>query len=1656
MKTASPILESLEPRIAPAGVVFTNGANLLSAGDQGYLSEADSDGDATMLVKVTGGKAKVFWDAETSQIKGISVSNGANIEIWGNVDGDIVTNLQNSGFLSDSNSDMSDGLDGGKLLGSSIAGIKTNAYFDSHGNAQNGDIGRIIAGGSISNVNLNGRLNGIYAGDGIFDAIETATSSDLAEGNAATSFTYVLGENYDTSGHANISTMTLTMGNASLVSGASINGLSFSSGINIQIFAGDGTDGATGSNGGSISKVDFVGGIVDTTINAGFFEGKSYSVSSGDGGNGTLGNGGSGGSINGITEIGSGGDVFIHAGLGGKGDMIKGKGGTGGSISNLDLHGGIINYDITAGQGGNGASGGAGGGVSYTNISAQGPISLSGPFLGTISEGSTHNDFFIINKSTSQMALIDGTNLVSSTLIAPKATGAVDAITVDLNGDDYLDVVVIYSDESLGILINKGAAATLDDAFVYGDVKDIGFEPFKVLAGDFLGDGGNPELAIISTNKIQTTVTLYSATDPTSAANFDSNPNLFKSLVLKKGNLVDAAGGGSPGGQQMQFNPYETTLHSDLVLAFADGTLQGVFSNGEGTTDKPFVFTTKDAPKTTVAGGLRDIDFNFAEWSETESSQALAVVNKGGTTAYVVTIAPLPPPEPVEGEPTPAPSKIFAFTVQSPLPVPSGSGTLLQASWTESSLTSSDTDISTLLLLSSNFSTSKFLLYNNYSGGSMQFMSSVNSDYLLNSTSNNFLFTSTANSYIFTTGNATIAVAREGVLPEQGPVVAITPFPLLFEGMNLQITSGDGGTGTTGSGGNGGDLKSLNFDASTAEITAGHGGISTSGAGGNGGSINNSASFRTATATIIPSMSAAEELSVEAGNGASVSGSGMSSKGGNGGSITGVTFTTTGFYTVIIEPSGAKIVYVLGSATMTAGNGGNSESLSAGTGGSISSTKVFDARNITLNAGMGGSGTVSAKATGGNGGSINGLVGGDSAEKAEDEKTRFITGSVYAYAGIGGNSDLARAGSGGNISSINVQNMDNSNSDPAVQQEQDLILEAGNGGTSGGLDKAANGGTGGSVSGVTSENTNIKPTMTAGNGGDANGGVGGTGGSLANLKYIGGIINLASGNGGISTSGTGGSGGALTGIKTEIVGSGHMEITSGAGGTSTSGIGGNGGTLSNIFLKLDPADKAALDETLGVTIASGNGGSGARGGNGGLISAVYCEGVYSNAANDGFLTVIDSIAMKFVSGKGGDGSTAEGGNGGSINFTKTLLGLSQIDEHSINANFLPSDEALRVFAGDGGNGATKGGTGGSISGLKSANVKNSLGDSIPTNLLGSALLQSGNGGNGGSGDAGAGGSITGAKLSVERHGTDLTGNLQVLTGTGGLSIAGKGGLGGAILNSSFTAVNGSNDDGYGLLLQTGNGGNGGKGGGAGGNLSTVTVSSTSLGLNGTNSDIYCAVLVAGNGGDGTGAVKSLGGAGGSILGLNQLKDNYSVINLIQAGSGGDSSVDAAGGVGGSVSNVKSSGTIGAQIARAIPSDPGIRQGLFNTIATSTLIDDLIPDNAPIQDHHQGIFAGLGGTGLARGANGSVSNISAPAIAAIGAANLFGDLESAAAVSKIATLLLGYDIDNDGAYDVGDGYVSATKFDINKDLVSLDPEIVSTTSLIAHTTPFVNP
>ena len=100
-----------------------------------------------------------------AQITGISVGPGASLEIHGNVFGDIIANLTASGRLSDSDNNPANGEDGGVLLPNNILGIKTFPISSQAGNVTN-----IITGGSISNVNISGAIEGIYAGDGVFRA----------------------------------------------------------------------------------------------------------------------------------------------------------------------------------------------------------------------------------------------------------------------------------------------------------------------------------------------------------------------------------------------------------------------------------------------------------------------------------------------------------------------------------------------------------------------------------------------------------------------------------------------------------------------------------------------------------------------------------------------------------------------------------------------------------------------------------------------------------------------------------------------------------------------------------------------------------------------------------------------------------------------------------------------------------------------------------------------------------------------------------------------------------------------------------------------------------------------------------------------------------------------------------------------------------------------------------------------------------------------------------------------------------------------------------------------------------------------------------------------------------------------------------------------
>lgn len=1613
-------LEALEERIAPASVVLSQGGNLLSTGDEGKLSLGEP---SAVLVKVLGGKALVFWDAQNKLIKGISVTAGANLEIHGNVSGDIVTNLLSSGSLTDSDNNPANGLDGGKLLASTINGVAVTSFIDQTGNIQSGNVGRIVAGGAISNIKVSGALGGVFSGDGIFDAVATSTSPTLAQSTPATVYTYEIGFDFDSSGPLNATAMSLTKANATFAAGAAIKNVGFTSGQNVQIFSGDGFDGVAGSRaaGALISNVHFVATTVDAAVTANFFQGKSLTISAGDGGGGAA-SGGVGGAISDIADGGTSGDVVIHSGVGGSGVT---NGGAGGKITLLDLRGTPHNYLVQAGDGGAGGTNGGAGGIVVNNniasISSSQFITLAGDFHSDFTDGpktDAERGFFVVNRSSGEMVLIAGDTLNTiPPLILPKAANPVDAILTDLNADNFLDVVVAYNDGHFGVLINDQV-----DGFRYSVASLGGLIPTKVIAGDFLGVGGLPELTFIAATGSTTTMQMFEITAPLALAGadpasaFSSDPTLIKPFTYSRGDMVDAAGGSFPlstlGALRL-----DTDARDDLLLAFRDGRVQGVYATGSATLADPFTFTVGTgklaAPFATLGGGIRDIDFNFAKDA---TQQRLALVNSGGANAYIATLG---------AATLTAPATITISKTPLPLPDTGPVGSIYQAQWTNSLLDTKDTKSTSLTLLASQGTASSLLAYDT----SFALKNVYNQDFLVNAVANNFLVasktkTGEADSFIFTTPSAVLALAFQKTLPT-GSSLVFGDIALPFAAKSATVLAGDGGAATKGAGGLGGSIVSLNLDSGSADVLAGDGGTSASKAGGNGGSIDNSKSFKTVgKILVLPGLSSSADLTVAAGDGATVTGAGTAAKGGNGGNV--------------------RSLLLLDSTTLdvAAGTGGSSKGGAAGAGGFLDSITIYNAGDITMSAGDGGNGDTSMQASGGKGGGISKLTMGS----ASTTDGNAVTGDVNIAAGTGGGSALAKGGNGGSVSTFVAGN--------SLKALGVFFISAGSGGSTSGTVTSASGGVGGGITGVTLNGVAGNIALSASAGGSAVMGPAGNGGSLSKIvSSKSGVLSALGGDGGLATGfgskGKGGNGGTVNGITAEMVASGYSNLVGGSGGSSVGAAGGSGGAVSNVSLQLNPANSGGADETLGVTVRTGNGGSGASGGAGGLLSLFQAKGIYDEP--NGVQTVINSIALRLIGGDGGDGSKTGGGAGGSIRLSKTLEGISHIDLQSTNPNFLPTDEGLRALAGTGGDGLSKGGSGGLVSGVKVVNPLSAVGNVIPTNLLGGAYVSGGDGGNATNGAAGSGGAVSGLSLGVEGPAGAPTGNLRVQAGDGGSATLGTGGAGGAVTGSKLITIKGNDAAGYATLVMGGDGGGGSLRGGAGGNLGSLITTLPQLGVSNTAPNIYSGVFIAGSGGSGTSALKSPGGAGGNISGISQTQNVYSVINVLQAGSGGNSSADIVGGKGGNISSISTVGSIGAQTARATVGGPQVNLGIYNTVATSTLIDSLVTT----PNVQQGAFAGLGGSGSKDGANGAVSGIKAQTIAAIAAANLSGTFEKAASISTVTTLLLGYDINGSGTYEAGDGFVMSGNNKISG-LNSLNKQLISTAALQANTAPFIIP
>lgn len=305
--------------------------SIVSTGDQ--IKIFSTDGYKSFLQIPKGQMVGFFQDVngdnqvQTNELVGVALGKKTQVSVNGDVNGDIVTNLDASGQLSGSAGNAKQ-----KIVGLNVVGNVT---------------GNIISGGDISGVTVSGNVNSIYAG--------TAANGLV----------------YDFAGPGLITGALTAPAPANKATGASITNVSVLS-VTDRIQAGDGGLKAAG---GSVSLLTFQA------------DANGLTVLSGNGGGGKLATpGGAGGAIDSVTIKGAVDDsanslILIQSGHGG--DNAKAKAGPGGSISgiatslDLPVSSGTIqqsfsllndNILIRAGAGGNGLKAGTGGTVENSTL----------------------------------------------------------------------------------------------------------------------------------------------------------------------------------------------------------------------------------------------------------------------------------------------------------------------------------------------------------------------------------------------------------------------------------------------------------------------------------------------------------------------------------------------------------------------------------------------------------------------------------------------------------------------------------------------------------------------------------------------------------------------------------------------------------------------------------------------------------------------------------------------------------------------------------------------------------------------------------------------------------------------------------------------------------------------------------------------------------------------------------------------------------------------------------------------------------------------------------------------------------------------------------------------------------------------------------------
>ncbi len=1315
-----PTIEPLESRIAPA--LLVQGANLLGAGNP-TTGESSVGGTSVTLVKVLTGAAVVWYDG--SHIVGISFGPNATLDVTGSILGDVVGNLGADGRLSDSDHDVTNGEDGNVLLPNNLLGLSVHALgadlgsiaaidqkdFSGHGFS-------IITGGSVSNVNINFALGGIYAGDGVFHDLSYYNSG----GTVTASVTNVAGrppidanpiEPGVQVGFTFTSAIQADAANAPLVPGASIKNVSMGKAFALQMIAGSGgATSATGAGaiGGSISSIniDTAQAPSDAPANT-----LSYQLIGGDGANGVK--GGTGGSIVKVIEKSSSGLVDVQAGEGGNGSA--GAGGAGGSILSLDLQSSVTTYTGKAGDGGQGTPGGAGGSVTNANFANR--TSSSGLVFTADFTGDGILDVAVVDGGTGRVVIAK-----------QAADGTFDLVTQYTDNADPLNPVDVKIVPSLGLLPSDGAVVDFDangkpDLVLAYKGSNSVVVLLNQSAGSFydVTDADNPKLKSLSVG----------LTGSPNAIDVDpSNPGLIavagstESKNKEIGTLELLTRQNDPiGGVSIAKFGKETNFAvpvTDVTLARVDSGFSGVVASlksgvlftasiAQQTDSNPTPAFTDVKDFATLTGGVRQVEIS-------SDGKMLAAL---GTNSGVVSLfdTSLSVPAVIGDLPAPGGGKatVIRFVDDGVDDTPDMLFVLSNGTGA-SRLTEYVGDSSTppVYQISKAFDSGK--VFRNFAG----FGTAAAPGFAA--------VTSAVNFFAFSSDFATTS---EQTLP-------------FSAGKTVNLTAGNGGAGIdatiggklkVGNGGAGGSVSSVNIEATTIKLVSGTGGGTQTGAGGAGGSIVNPLTFIPASGgePVAPHILAEDNLTLTAGDGGSPTTvtNALTAAGGDGGSLRGL----------VIELTKGDI---LPNLTLAAGTGGNSFGGKAGAGGSIVgvTTTIHDS-SLAVVGGQGGNANGSTGA-GGAGGAVTNFK--HTLTLDSETESSFKAYSVAITSGHGGNAIGGVGGAGGALTGI-VLDIDNSNrnedddSDPSAGNVT-MTLTSGSGGN------GTIGGAGGSLSGLnyTTHHDQIgrsggvikgylTMSITLGDGGNGSVGAGGNGGAFKGGIPISGLTgfnpNVApsfdaplvvqAGNGGNGVT-VGGIGGSITGLEARnalffdgahISGT-HLRgamLVAGDGGNASGGNGGAGGSIGNTLIGVDGA---------GLLAYAGAGGDGAgtakaKGGAGGSI----------NAGSYGFVGRSSGLNYIVAGGDGGTG-VAAGGLGGSVSGT------------NINIQQSTSGAGISILSGGSGGDAT--GTGGV--GGKGGDVKN-VGHFKDLNSVITAIY-AGTGGSAAQGIGGVGGGVSAIKV----------------------------------------------------------------------------------------------------------------------------------------------------------------------------------------------------------------------------------------------------------------------------------------------------------------------